>query len=105
LTWPTKVAAGRDRQLPRVRDAQLAVCRDFWKHYAAAFAADQAQCKEFADALERATRDLMADMRKNIAVIREAGGFRRFEDAAQPLTVNGYTLEELPPIFQRIIGG
>jgi hypothetical protein len=27
-------------------------------------------------------------MRKNIAVIRQAGGFRRFEDATHPVTVN-----------------
>jgi hypothetical protein len=89
---------------PAQRDAHLTVCRDFWKHYAAAFAPSDAECDAFADALERATRDLMVEMRKNIAVIQQAGGFRRFEDTAQPATVDGFTLEELRPIFRRIIG-
>jgi hypothetical protein len=89
---------------PAQRDAHLAVCRDFWKHYAAAFATSDAQCEEFADALERATRDLMAEMRKNIAVIQQAGGFRRFQDAARQATANGFAMEELRPIFRQIIG-
>jgi len=91
---------------PAERDAHLAGCRDFWKHYAAAFATTDSQCDDFADTLHHATRDLMAEMQKNIAVIREAGGFRPFEDAArqQPPTANGFTLEELRPIFRRIIG-
>ena len=33
--------------------------------------------------------DLMAEMRKNIAVIQQAGGFRRFQDAARQATPNG----------------
>jgi hypothetical protein len=91
-------------QSPAQRDAHLAVARDFWKHYAEAFATSDAQCEEFADALGRATRELMAEMRKNIAAIHQAGGFRRFEEPAQAATVNGLTLEELRPIFRQIIG-
>jgi hypothetical protein len=71
------------------RDSHLAVCRDFWKHYAAAFTTTESQCDGFADALERATRDLMAEMEKNAAVIR---------------TADALTLDELRPIFRRIIG-
>ncbi len=92
---------------PAQRDAHLAVCRDFWKHYAAAFATSDSQCEDFAAALERATRDLMAEMRRNIAVIHQAGGFRQLEDAAarlQPGQADPMTLEELRPIFRQIIG-
>jgi hypothetical protein len=91
---------------PAQRDAHLATCRDFWKHYAAAFATSDSQCDGFADSLERATRDLMAEMEKNVAVIRAAGGFRMFEDATrlQPGKSNALTLDELRPIFRQIIG-
>jgi hypothetical protein len=91
---------------PAQRDSHIAICRDFWKHYAAAFTTSDAQCDGFADSLERATRDLLAEMEKNIAVIRQAGGFRMVEDAVrlQPGRSEALTLDELRPIFRRIIG-
>ncbi len=91
---------------PAERDAHLAVCRDFWKHYAAAYATSDSQCDDFADSLERATRDLIVEMRQNIAVIHRAGGFRLVEDAdkLQPGKTDALSLEELRPIFQQIIG-
>ncbi|HVZ02288.1 MAG TPA: hypothetical protein VHA35_22470 [Dongiaceae bacterium] len=91
---------------PSERDSHLATCRGFWRHYAEAFTTSEAECEGFADSLERATRDLMAEMQRNIATIREAGGFRRFEDAArlQPDKAPALTLDELRPIFRQIIG-
>lgn len=91
---------------PAQRDAHLATCRDFWKHYAAAYTTSEAQCDGFADSLERATRELLAEMEKNIAVIRRAGGFRMVEDAVrmEPGRSDALTLDELRPIFRKIIG-
>ena len=91
---------------PAQRDAHIASCRGFWKSYAAAITTSAIACEGFADTLEHATRDLMVEMQKNIAVIREAGGFRMFQDPdrLQPRTANGFTLEELRPIFRQIIG-
>jgi hypothetical protein len=96
---------------PAQRDAHLAHCRDFWKHYAAAFTTSDAQTDEFADALDRATRDLMVEIRRNIAVIHQAGGFRMLEDSGQlntgrpePGKTKALTLDELRPIFRQIIG-
>jgi hypothetical protein len=91
---------------PAQRDTHLATCRDFWKHYAAALTTSEAQCDGFADALHGATRDLMAEMEKNVAVIRASGGFRMFEDSSrlQPGSADAITLDELRPIFRKIIG-
>jgi hypothetical protein len=90
---------------PSQWDSHLAVCRGFWKHYAEAFTADEGQRESFVDALERATRDLMAEMQKNAAVIQQAGGVRITDDAARPHPgkPTALTLDELRPIFRQII--
>ncbi len=81
------------------RDDHIAVCRGFWKHYAAAFTTHEAECDSFADALEHATRDLMTEMLRKAPSIEAATGFRLSEDSGSP-----QTLAELRPIFQQIIG-
>ena len=88
------------------RDTHLAVCRGFWKHYAAAYAADEEQSDSFVEALDRATRDLMLEMQKNAAVVQASGGFALPDTAASAQVGKPIenTLDELRPIFRQIIG-
>src|ERR1700759_2711107 len=88
-----------------LQDAYLANCRRAWKHYAAAFNSSESGCDDFADSLERATRNLMTEIRKNIAVIVESGNFPIAGDSTQSAELNGLTLEELRPMFRRIVEG
>ena len=88
------------------RDSHLDVCRGFWKHYAAAFTASETQCDAFADALDHATRDLIAELQRNGTRVLQSGMIRVAE--VDPPLVPGQTvamtLEELRPIFRKIIG-
>ena len=88
------------------RDTHLAVCRDFWKHYAAAYTASDAQRDSFADALDRATRDLMAEMQQTAQVAYLPSGLHPAEALARLQSGRpiAHTLEELRPIFRQIIG-
>lgn len=87
------------------RDSHLDVCRGFWKHYAAAFTTDERQCEAFADTLDHATRDLIAEMQQNGTRVQMSGVLRVAE--VDPPLVAGQavamTLEELRPIFRKII--
>jgi hypothetical protein len=87
------------------RESYLVICRDSWKHYATAFNTSPSECDGFADSLQRATRDLMVEIQKNIAVVQDAGGFRMSQDAVRlhPDQPKALTLEELRPIFRQII--
>jgi hypothetical protein len=87
------------------RDQHLAYCRGFWKHYAAAFAEDERQCESFADTLDHATRELIAELQQNGTPVQMSGVLRLSADGAEapaghPSTL---TLEELRPIFRKII--
>jgi hypothetical protein len=91
------------------RDSHLDVCRGFWKHYAAAYTANERQCDAFADALDHATRDLIAELQQKGTPVQRSTMLRVAEvdpplqagpPIAQPVAM---TLEELRPIFQRII--
>ena len=92
---------------PAEREGHLATCRATWMHYAAAFNTSAAECEDFADALDRATRDLMAEIQQNIVVVREAGGLRLRGQKPQPEPgkPQALTLAELRPIFRQIIEG
>ncbi|HVT51335.1 MAG TPA: hypothetical protein VHE77_07200 [Dongiaceae bacterium] len=92
---------------PAEREGHLATCRATWMHYAAAFNTSAAECEDFADALDRATRDLMAEIQQNIVVVREAGGLRLRGQLSQqkPGKPQALTLAELRPIFRQIIEG
>jgi hypothetical protein len=88
-----------------LRELHLDVCRGFWKHYAAAFTMDESQSDAFADALDRATRDLIAGLEQQGARVQRANVLR-LSDAEVPLhpgQPSALTLDELRPIFQRII--
>jgi len=87
------------------RDSHLAVCRGFWKHYAAAFATDETQCDSFADALDHATRDLIAELQQSGTRVQMSGVLRLsdHDTPLQPGHPSTLTLEELRPIFRKII--
>ena len=87
------------------RDQHLAFCRGFWKHYAAAFATDETQCDSFADTLDHATRDLIAELQQNGTRVQMSGMLRVSADGVelQPSQPTTLTLEELRPIFRKII--
>lgn len=87
------------------RDQHLAYCRGFWKHYAAAFATDETQCDHFADTLDHATRDLITELQQNGTPVQMSGVLRFSADGAepQPGQSGAMTLEELRPIFRKII--
>ena len=87
------------------RDSHLDFCRGFWKHYAAGFAADDSQCDAFADALDHATRELIAELQQSGTPVQMSNVLRLSDvgaelQAGQP---SALTLEELRPIFRRII--
>jgi hypothetical protein len=87
------------------REPHLADCRAFWKRYAAAFTGSDTEHERFANALDRATRDLMAVLDQRDALARLLAATRppvregQEQDEPQP----GLTLEELRPILRRII--
>jgi hypothetical protein len=88
------------------RQSHLDVCRGFWKHYAAAFTQNEGQCEAFADALDHATRDLIAELQQNGTRVQRSNVLRVAEvdpplHPGQPIAM---TLEELRPIFRKIIG-
>jgi hypothetical protein len=87
------------------RDEHLAFCRGFWKHYAAAFATDETQCDRFADTLDHATRDLIAELQQAGTPVQMSGVLRLTADGAEPSAgpSSAMTLEELRPIFRKII--
>jgi hypothetical protein len=87
------------------RDSHLAVCRGFWKHYAAAFATDETQRDSFADALDHATRDLIAEIQQNGTQAQMSGVLRLSDHGAppQPGQPSTMTLDDLRPIFRKII--
>jgi hypothetical protein len=87
------------------RDSHLDVCRGFWKHYAAAFTASETQCDAFADALDHATRDLIAEMQQNGTGPQTSNVLRLGNAGAkpQPGQPSTMSLQELRPIFRKII--
>ena len=88
------------------RQSHLDVCRGFWKHYAAAFTASERQCEAFADTLDHATRELIAELQQQGAGA-PMSGVLRVADVDPPLTpghTSAMTLEELRPVFRKIIG-
>jgi type IV secretory pathway VirJ component len=87
------------------RDSHLDVCRGFWKHYAAAFTVDEGQCDAFVDALDHATRDLIAELQQETTRVHMSGVPRLGDDGAQAQAgpSSAMTLEELRPIFRKII--
>jgi hypothetical protein len=89
------------------RDSHLDVCRGFWKDYAAAFTRNESQCEAFADALDHATRELILAIQQNGTRV-QMSGLLRVADVDAPLHAGhprAMTLEELRPIFRRIIEG
>jgi hypothetical protein len=89
-----------------LRELHLDVCRGFWKHYAAAFTTDESQSDAFADALDRATRELIAGLQQNGTPV-QVSNVLRVVDVDPPLHPGqpiAMTLEELRPIFRKIIG-
>ena len=84
------------------RDSHLAVCRGFWKHYAAAFTANEGQSDSFADALDHATRDLIAELQQQGTKV-QMSGLPRLSGAGAALQPGTLALEELRPIFRKII--
>ena len=88
-----------------LRELHLDVCRGFWKHYAAAFTTDESQSDAFADALDRATRALIAGMQESGTAV-QVSNLLRVTDADAPLHPehpSAMTLDELRPIFRKII--
>jgi hypothetical protein len=88
-----------------LRDLHLDVCRGFWKHYAAAFTQNEGENDAFADALDRATRELIAGMQQNGTRVQKSNMLRVSDVDAplQPGHPSAMTLEELRPIFRKII--
>lgn len=96
------------------REAYLARYRGVWNFYAAAFTGSDAERECFTDALDRATRNLMAEIESNAAVLCPAvvGQWLAPTIAAdapaatEPQYRPGevITLDELRPILREIIG-
>ena len=87
-----------------LRERYLANCWHAWRHYAAAYSTSEFECGDFADVLERATQDLLAEIQRNIAAV-EAVGLRVVANPnwPQPAEPNAPVPQELRPVFRRVI--
>jgi hypothetical protein len=88
-----------------LRELHLDVCRGIWKHYAAAFTASESQRDAFAEALDRATRDLIAGLQQQDNGARTAHAVD-VSDAEVPLHAGqpgAVALEGLRPIFSKMV--
>jgi len=86
-----------------LRELHLDVCRGLWKHYAAAFTTDESQSDAFADALDRATRDLIAGIEQQQRPGAQTEGAAHVSDGKVPVPPSAIALEGLRPIFTKIV--
>jgi hypothetical protein len=97
------------------RESCLARYRLVWAQYAAAFSGSDAERESFVDALDRATREIMAQIESSDIAIWRAETDKWIAQTLLPQTLAGVTelrhrpgdvisLEQLRPILRKIIG-